>query len=44
MVPQGKCPDCGQAVGTQPGKETVIHSARGKQGPCSGVGKPARPL
>lgn len=44
MTPQSKCPDCGQAIGTEPGKPTVMHSAPGKQGPCSGVEKPARPL
>lgn len=26
MAPQGKCPSCGQRVGSKPGQPTPVHS------------------
>jgi len=31
MAPQGKCPTCGQRIGTKPGEQTPVHSMPGNQ-------------
>lgn len=28
MTPQGKCPTCGQLIGSKPGEQTPVHSVR----------------
>jgi hypothetical protein len=44
MAPQGKCPDCGQMIGSPPGKPVPQHRPFQGMSACSGVGKPAKPL